>query len=249
MIFKIGDRLKIPTKKSTGVDITAFLNSIESDWKYLKVSSVKDSNIGIEGPNGENIKYNLFFPEDLELYELKETKDLVFEVIKDLPDIAVGARSTYVQGHYSFPCKPKMGWETRRYRVESLNSEFFKIVEEPLKVGDWVIHRSKASSSNVWKYAFRVTKIKGQYLYKNNYNQYIEDFRRATPEEIEQASTVIINGYRAEKVSGGVKFGCQLFSTGELKTLFVFLQRDISAQIKVGDTIITPETIEILLNL
>lgn len=116
---------------------------------------------------------------------------------------------------------------------------FEPVYDIEFKTGDWVIGwHCKGTNEKYDKIAWQVgiifQTIDGHYVRpKKNLNNStgLEDIRKATPEEIENATipNIIINGYKAEFFDTYVKFGCAEFDKYE----FVLAQQFIN---KVKDS-------------
>jgi len=133
---------------------------------------------------------------------------------------------------------------------------WFEVVPD-FKVGDYVVLTKNPTgwlSGTKLGTVLELTKDKTQYcggmmftakLLNTILTGGIDDghYRKATPEEVKAAQTIEILGYKAEKTSNGVKFGCQSFDTNTLNVLKDLLSR---TEVKFGISLngVHPLTLE-----
>jgi len=143
---------------------------------------------------------------------------------------------------------------------------FKPVYEEEFKVGDWIYFLKAFDGSNIG-HVGQITNIKPD-SYKNsqwlsyspanigggfriggNGYFYGKDFRLATPEEIKAVTKLEIGGYKAEKTSKGIKFGCQEFSIEELKTIKKLFNSELQTKLIIRGVEIKLSLIDKLINL
>jgi len=144
---------------------------------------------------------------------------------------------------------------------------FEPVYEEEYKVGDWIYVKETGTavymSSNhgcATGHIAQIERMDSMYgsatqedprYYGFKFNLRREDFRKATTEEIEKAKSLVkISGYKAEKTSSGIKFGCQTIPYSVLDSLENLMSRsEFSTDIKINNTPITLEIVQKLKNL
>lgn len=158
-----------------------------------------------------------------------------------------------------YPGSPKVGTITEEDM--SKYPDFWEIVKETFKEGDWVTCLPGFSNSGIEgdsKYGgagyqsnlvFKVKKVVNHSKYDvlwipdRGTGVYNHVVRKATQEEIDAATKIEIAGYTLERVGSEYKFGCQTFSKQEVKTIKRLLESPINAEITIGGTKITQELI------
>ena len=119
------------------------------------------------------------------------------------------------------------------------------------KVGDWAV--CLTYRYNDFKDPFIVDKIEGKFLYhKSGCNRYSNDFRKATPEEIQaykESQELKIGKHKLEIVEDSnftskAKFGCQQFDINELRTIRRLFDSNIQAKVNILGVDITGEFLD-----
>lgn len=179
-----------------------------------------------------------------------------YKLLKELPDVAVGAIGRIEGDKVIFDAVADLEWKTRRYTIDTVkNPEWFEaIYEDKFAAGTAIINEDYGIA--------KIERTDNNTVYLNpgfsagNINQFSrssvvgERARKATQEEIYKYLTIIINGYTAKKEDDLITFGCYNFNGQQLLAYKHLLSQDGKlAKITVNDTEITLEIINKLLNL
>lgn len=158
-----------------------------------------------------------------------------------------------------YPGSPKVGTITEEDM--SKYPDFWEIVKETFKEGDWVTCLPGFSNSGLEgdsKYGgagyqsnlvFKVKKVVNHSKYDvlwiadRGTGVYNHVVRKATQEEIDAATKIEVAGYTLERVGSEYKFGCQTFDKAEVKTIKRLLESPINAEITISGTKITLDLI------
>lgn len=174
-----------------------------------------------------------------------EDENKVFEVEEVRGDMLYLKRTTitYTKGKVMVRTQ-----DVRKATEEEIKS--YK-EENALKAGDWAICEKGffggygdsddleyGGSGYKTGYVFKIGSVeKGRrdILWPSDGSSciYVNSVRKATPQEIKEAESVIIGDYKAEFVENVVSFGCQHFVLDDLKTLERIVSSPINGKIEI----------------
>jgi hypothetical protein len=164
--------------------------------------------------------------------------------------------------------KSKEEWETFLGRSIEGDAEFTPVYEEQFKEGDfvWAINDggnglnsqkepeivqivnssfTEQATGLMHNWTHVVQPIARKHYY--NVNAITAKFRKATTQEVEEALSVEIGGYRSEFVEDTVKFGCQTISKEEVQALYKWLNKSFKVEVSIENTPITKELLQKIL--
>jgi hypothetical protein len=209
-----------------------------------------------------------------------ERKIIGYKIIKQYP----GLKKEYVGCEimadlYKLPNGSYVGRETFNPNSEYYNPDFLKdfflpIYEEEYKVGDWitVINPKSGWVKDIEERTFKLVETPTAFsqglawstsgpnnlnVDKGRYGLLQEEFRKATPEEIEKCNFITIAGFKSEvftkphsdkPITKYIKFGCQEFSLEELQAYLKLFNGNINAKLTIHNVEITEKIIQKLIN-
>ena len=189
---------------------------------------------------------------------LNETKMKIigYTLLKDSVENKAGA--FYIK-ESNYVCR-EANYHSLEPKFVENNPEWFSAVYgEKYTEGEWVVITQDHKDYNNGKYQNAIGKYISNKPPNDEYKFYIDvpgegrlacmEIRKATKEEIEKATKVVINDYTAKKEGELIAFGCQKFTSNELMAYKKLLNSTINAQINIHGVNVTEEMLDKLLAL